>query len=130
MKKFEFSLTRSDSLILVDVLVNRDFTLSLALDTGATHSTFDRTALLMAEVELKDIISKRLIETSGGFVETEVYEFETFEAFEHKVENFRVQVYDFLAMGILPEYDGVLGLDFLQQKDLCIHFSKGYLTFH
>ncbi|MEK7258108.1 MAG: hypothetical protein AAB316_25345, partial [Bacteroidota bacterium] len=62
--------------------------------------------------------------------ETEVYEFETFEAFEHKVENFRVQVYDFLAMGILPEYDGVLGLDFLQQKDLCIHFSKGYLTFH
>ncbi|WP_299286520.1 hypothetical protein [uncultured Mucilaginibacter sp.] len=38
--------------------------------------------------------------------------------------NFDVQVYDFLTHGILSDYDGVIGLDFLQNNKVCIDFNN------
>ena len=35
-----------------------------------------------------------------------------------------VQVYDFLAHGILSDYDGLLGLDFFENTVLCIDMKN------
>ncbi len=129
MKRFDFHLQDDESLILIEVLVNGAFEFTMALDTAATHSTFDRTALVFAGATLEGTGEVRTIETSGGIVQSAVFDVDSLEAIGHSATQFPVQVYDFLAHGIAPEYDGVLGLDFLKQKDLCIHFSKGYLTF-
>ena len=129
MKKFEFSLDTEDDVILAIVVIDDEFEFNAALDTAATHTTFDYANLAVAGVKLDKKVGERFIETSSGIIQVEIYEVSIFEVFGHQIENFQLQVYDFLAHGITPEYDGVLGLDFLQQKDLCIHFSKGYLTF-
>jgi hypothetical protein len=35
-------------------------------------------------------------------------------------QNFQIQMYDFLAQGIFSDYNGLLGLDFLEGNKFCI----------
>lgn len=41
---------------------------------------------------------------------------------------FEVQVYDFLAHGIISDYDGVVGLNFLREHKFCIDIKNGEIT--
>jgi hypothetical protein len=43
-------------------------------------------------------------------------------------EQFKVQVYDFLAHGILSDYHGVLGLDFFEHTIFCINMKENTIT--
>jgi hypothetical protein len=38
--------------------------------------------------------------------------------------NFEVQVYDFLSHGIISDYDGVIGLNFLKENKFCIDIKN------
>lgn len=50
------------------------------------------------------------------------------EAFGIIRYNFPIQVYDFFAHGIISEYEGVLGLDFLDKEHFCLNLSKNEVT--
>jgi hypothetical protein len=42
--------------------------------------------------------------------------------------DFEVQVYDFLAHGIISDYDGVVGLNFIREHKFCIDIAKGEIS--
>jgi hypothetical protein len=43
-------------------------------------------------------------------------------------EKFQIQVYDFLAHGIFSDYNGLLGLDFLEGCKFCIDMKNNIIT--
>ena len=112
MTSFKFKRQSSDDLIIVTALIENKFEFRLAVDTAATHTTIDSNMLYLAGYELKDSIGEVNIETSNGVIAVELYNLKMFESIGKNIENFEVQVYDFLAHGITSNYDGVLGLDF------------------
>ena len=84
----------------------------MALDTGASSTTFDMNALLMANYPIGKITEKGIVETANGIVEVDIIQTNIISAFGHTVRGMTVQIYDFLKHGIISDYDGVLGLDF------------------
>jgi len=68
------------------------------------------------------------IETANGIIETEVFEIGTFESLGLTKEKFQVQVYDFLAHSIFSDYNGLLGLDFLEGIKFCIDTRENSIT--
>jgi predicted aspartyl protease len=109
-----------NGLIIVSILVDNKFTLKMVLDTGASHTTIDSNALYLSGYELKDNIGLVEIETANGIIETEVFEVKTFYSLGIEKNKFPIQVYDFLAHGIYSDYNGLLGLDFLEGRKFCI----------
>ena len=57
-----------------------------------------------------------------------LYDIEQFECFGILKPKFEVQVYDFMAHGIMSDYDGVIGLNFLREHKFCIEIEKGEVT--
>ena len=78
--------------------------------------------------DLKDNIGTVEIETANGIIETEVFEIDTFASLGLTKEKFQIQVYDFLAHGIFSDYNGLLGLDFLEGTNFCIDTLKNTIT--
>jgi predicted aspartyl protease len=122
--KFQFQREDEDGLLVVSITLDNKYELKMALDTGASHTTIDSNALYLSGYELKDSIGLVEIETANGIVETEVFEINEFNSLGYSRKNFQIQVYDFLAHGIFSNYNGLLGLDFLEGKDFCISLSK------
>ena len=92
----------------------------MILDTGATNTTIDSNALYLLGHDLKDSIGTVEIETANEVIETEVFELNSFASLGIIKENFQIQVYDFIAHGIFSDYNGLLGLDFLEGRKFCI----------
>ena len=65
-----------------------------------------------------------MIETANGIVQVGIFGTDSLAAFERTVCRMPVQVYDFLAHGILSDYDGLLGLDFFENTTLCIDMKN------
>jgi hypothetical protein len=124
MNRVKFHRISPDDLIIVSAFIEDKFEFRLAIDTAATHTTLDINMLYMAGYELKDSVSEVAVETSNGVITVECYRVKTFESIGKKIENFDVQVYDFLAHGITSDYDGVLGLDFFQNSCFTIDLIK------
>ena len=61
--------------------------------------------------------------------ETEIFEIDIFSSLGLTKEKFQIQVYDFLAHGIFSDYNGLLGLDFLQGTKFCIDTRENIITF-
>ena len=78
--------------------------------------------------DLKDNIGTVEIETANGIIETEVFELDTFSSLGLTKEKFQIQVYDFLAHGIFSDYNGLLGLDFLEETKFCIDTKDNTIT--
>jgi len=72
MRKYPFKRKGKDSLITVPCRIGID-TIALALDTGASHTTFDLTQILMLGYSVTDAIRMERVETGGGIVETYVF---------------------------------------------------------
>ena len=108
-------------LIIVDLLLDNEFELKMVLDTGASNTTFDSNTFYLLGYDLKNCICTALIETGNGIIETDLYEVKSMSCFGITQNNFQIQVYDFLAHGILSNYDGLLGLDFLEGTKFCIN---------
>lgn len=97
---------------------------ALAMDTGASHSVIDITALLMIGIHLKDAIREVEFETANGVVRAKVFVVQTFTTLGQSMQDFEICAYDFLANGIVSDFDGMLGLDFLRGKDLLVSFKR------
>lgn len=125
-----FERTESGGLIIVLSLLDNRHELMLAFDTGATHTTFDSNILQILGYQLDNKIDISLVETSNGTIVSDVYEFKHFNALGIAKENFNIQVYDFLSHGVLSDYDGILGLDFLEGYHFCIDTLTNEITIH
>lgn len=117
---YKFKREPESGLILVNVEIDKKYELKMILDTGATNTTIDSNALYLLGHDLKDCIGIVEIETANGIIETEVFELESFASLGIKKEKFEIQVYDFIAYGIFSDYNGLLGLDFLESTKFCI----------
>jgi len=96
----------------------------MMLDTGASHTTFDINALLVAEYPIGNIVEKDIVETASGMMEVDVIETKSISAFGHTVYGMKVLMYDFYKHGILSDYDGLLGLDFFKNTKFTIDMDN------
>ena len=117
---YKFMREPVSGLVLVEILFDKKYKFKMMLDTGASHSTFDLNALRMKYFPTGNITETGMVETANGIVNVHIIKAESISAFGHEVGNINVQAYDFLAHGILSDYDGVLGLDFFENTMFCI----------
>jgi len=111
-------------LILITVMLGTKHKMKMALDTGASTTTFDINALYMANFSIGNKIETGLVETANGIVEVDVIQTNVISAFGHSVRGLGVQIYDFLAHGILSDYEGVLGIDFFEDTEFTINMKN------
>jgi hypothetical protein len=119
----QFERDPESGMILVDILLDEKYRFKMALDTGASRTTFDFNALYLAEYPIGNV-EKGIVETAGGLMEVDIFETSVISAFGHAVHGADVQVYDFLAHGILSDYEGVLGLDFFDNIEFRINMKN------
>lgn len=128
MKIFKFPIPTDEDVILVDASIENRYKFRLALDTAATHTTIDSNVLYLSGYELKESKGEAELETSNGMIVVERYDIDQFECLGIVKSTFEVQVYDFLAHGIVSDYDGVVGLNFLREHKFCIDIINGEIT--
>ena len=126
--KFPFKREPENGLIVVGIEIDRKYDLKMVLDTGATHTTIDSNALYLLGYDLRDSVGVVEIETANGIIDTEVFEVGNFSSLGLDKDKFPIQVYDFLAHGIFSDYNGLLGLDFLENTKFCIDMKAGTIT--
>ena len=125
---YKFRRESESGLILVNIEIDDRYELKMILDTGATNTTIDSNALYLLGYDLKDNIGTVEIETANGIIETEVFEVKAFSSLGLTKEKFQVQVYDFLAHGIYSDYNGLLGIDFLEGVKFCIDTRENTIS--
>ena len=125
---FPFKREPESGLIIVNIEIDKKFELKMVFDTGATNTTIDSNALYLLGYDLKDNIGVVEIETANGIIETEVFELGSFSSLGQIKEKFQIQVYDFLAHGIFSDYNGLLGLDFLEGTKFCLDTKTNTIT--
>jgi predicted aspartyl protease len=128
MSNFTFTRQTDEDVIIINAVIDGKHEFRLALDTAATHTTIDSNVLYFAGYELKDSKGEKEVETANGRIIVELYEITQLESLNILKTNFEVQVYDFLAHNIISDYDGVIGLNFLENHKICIDFTKGEIT--
>jgi len=121
---YKFERDFESGIILVYVQLDKKYEVKMALDTGASRTTFDINALHVIEYPICETIETGMVETASGIMEVDVVETDVISAFGHTVCGMTVQIYDFLAHGILSDYGGVLGLDFFENTELCINLKN------
>ncbi len=115
-------------LIIISVTLDNKGKFRMILDTGCSNTTIDSNALYISGYELKDAVEIVNIETANGVVDSEVFKINKINSLGITKENFNIQVYDFTAHGIFSNYDGLLGLDFLEGKKICIDTTLSTIT--
>jgi len=115
-----FVKDQKSGMIFVTISVDQVHDFKMMLDTGASYTTFDINALLVAEYPIGNIVEKDIVETASGMMEVDVIETKFISAFGHTMCGMKVQMYDFYKHGILSDYDGLLGLDFFKNTKFCI----------
>jgi gag-polyprotein putative aspartyl protease len=126
--EFRFNREADSNLIVLPVLINQRYRLKMILDTGASFTTIDSNMLYLFGYSTKDSLEKVQVETANGIIETDIFELASLEAFGVKKDKYQIQAYDFLAQGIISDYNGLLGLDFFDNHKLCINFKKNVLS--
>jgi len=125
---YKFKREPESGLIIVNIEIDNKYDLKMIFDTGATNTTIDSNALYLLGYDLKDNIGTVQIETANGIIETEVFEINSFSSLGLTKQNFQLQVYDFLAHGIFSDYNGLLGLDFLEGTKFCVDTVQNTIT--
>ena len=125
---YKFKREPESGLILVNIEIDNKYELKMILDTGATNTTIDSNALYLLGHDLKDSIGKVEIENANGIIETEVFEIESFASLGIEKLNFEIQVYDFIAHGFFSDYNGLLGIDFLEGTKFCIDTNQNTIS--
>ena len=123
-KTYPFLWLDDSPLIVVQVNINEETTLRFLLDTGASDTYLDKNILYIEQISLKEAIEQVEVETANGWMLADVFLIDSIEAFGLKLKNHPVQVIDFIANGIMSNYSGILGMDFLKQRNLCFQFEK------
>jgi predicted aspartyl protease len=128
-KTYPFDWLDDSPLLIVHVEINEETTLRFLLDTGSSDTYLDKNVLYIEQISLKESIEQVEVETANGWMLADVFIIDSIEAFGLKLKNHPIQVIDFIANGIISNYSGILGMDFLKQKNLCFQFSKKTITF-
>ena len=123
-----FKREPKSGLIIVGIEIDSKYEFKMVLDTGATNTTIDSNALYLLGYSLEDSIGNVEIETANGLIETEIYEVVRFSSLGIGKSKFQIQVYDFLAHGILSDYNGLLGLDFFEGIKFCIDMNQNQIS--
>ena len=121
---YKFVKDADCGVIFMNIRLDGRYKFKMMLDTGASSTTFDINALLMAEYPIENVIETGMVETSGGIIEVDVIETKAISAFGHTVRGMNVQIYDFFKQGILSDYDGLLGLDFFENTKFTIDMDN------
>ena len=121
---YKFKKDPISGMILVYILMDENHEFKMMLDTGASNTTFDTNALLMAEYPIENVVEVGMAETAGGIIEVDIIKSGTISAFGHTVRGMKVQVYDYLKHAILSDYDGLLGLDFFEGTEFTINMKN------
>ncbi|MBK9458845.1 MAG: clan AA aspartic protease [Chitinophagales bacterium] len=127
MSVYKFELPDEDSLIILKGKIAND-NLSLALDTGASHTVIDLSTLLLAGYNLQDSIGTVSLETANGAVNAFVFKLNSITVLGKTILDMEVCSYDFFLSNVLLDIHGVLGLDFFQDSDLLISFKRFEIT--
>lgn len=104
MTIYPFELTDEINLIIVIASID-GYELRLALDTGASDTVIDLTALLIAGYQKTDAQRLVEIETGKGIIQAEVYGVTNFQALGISQKSSSICSYDFLANSILTDID-------------------------
>lgn len=125
---FPFRRDSGNGMVVVVVELDKLQKMTVILDTGASISTFDLTEMVMAGYDLSNPVGRTKIETGNGVVETQVYELQEIAAFGIVRKHFQIQVYDFLAHGMVADYQGMLGMDFFEGTKFCIDTVQNQIS--
>ena len=121
---YQFEKSVENGVIFVTAKLENKHTFKMMLDTGATYTTIDVTALYMSGYSIGSNLEMDEVETANGIVEVGILKVGNLTALGHTVNNLTIRVYDFMAHGILTDYDGLLGLDFFENTVLCIDMKN------
>lgn len=97
--------------------------LTLALDTGATHTVIDLTLMLLNGYDLTNVVRTVEFETAKGPINAYIFRVHELTALGKTVRNVEVSSYDFVGNNVIFDIDGVLGLDFFKGTELNINFK-------
>jgi hypothetical protein len=126
-KQHFFKRHDADSLIILKGRLIKD-DISFALDTGASHTVIDLTQLLIAGFEVKNAVGTVEMETAKGVLEAYLFRLPSLTVLGITRKNVEICSYDFFSNHIFTDFDGVLGLDFLEDKKICIDFRESCIT--
>lgn len=90
--KQSFSRASEESLIVIPCKLGSD-TVSLGIDTGASHTTIDLTPMLLAGYEMSNAISMEKIETASGVIDAYVFIVSEFTCLGISKRNFLILTY-------------------------------------
>jgi predicted aspartyl protease len=121
---YPFETDPISRLIYVDIRVNEVHKFRMMLDTGATTTTFDINALIVAGFPVGNVVGENTVETANGMMAVDIIQTETISALGHTVRGMKVQMYDFYKHGILSDYDGLLGLDFFENTKFTVDMNN------
>ena len=127
MKKTTFERENDERLIVIDCKVQKH-KVFLALDTGASHTTIDLAALIIAGYGVSDALREVEIETASGVIKAYVFKIKTLFALDTLLHDIEICSYDFLSYQLLSDFDGVLGLDFFKGMKFCIDMNQSIIT--
>jgi gag-polyprotein putative aspartyl protease len=109
--------------VVVDCKI-RHHNFALAVDTGASHTVIDLTALLLIGFTMQNVVKTVQLETGKGVIDAYVFRIDRFNSLGKTVENMEICSYDFIGNAIFSDFEGVLGLDFFKNSDLNISFKN------
>jgi len=121
---YPFETDPVSRLIYVYIQVDEEIKFRMMLDTGASSTTFDINALIVAGFPVDNVVGINTVETAIGMMEVDIIETKSISAFGHTVCGMKVQMYDFYKHGILSDYDGLLGLDFFENTEFRINMKN------
>jgi predicted aspartyl protease len=120
-ESFSFVRDSPDDLIIVPARIDQSI-VDMVLDTGASHTFLDFGVLVKEGYRTNDAKGLVPVETANGIIPANRFDVKKVEALGIVKENFEVTSYLFDN----PEstFKGVIGLDFLEDKEICINLKN------
>ncbi len=122
---YSFERTTDDDLIVVSAQLGNSL-VEFVLDTGASHTFIDFGILIKEGYRKSDSKGVIPVETANGIILANTYTLSNITALGITHKNFEVTSYLFDD----PEsnFTGVIGLDFLKEREFCINLKKNIIT--
>lgn len=124
----EITFDNKSSLIFVQVTIKKTDKIVdgvFVLDTGCSTTVVQRDFLERCGYTKKDFAGKTNFTTGSKKEVGNFVKIKTLKSLDHTRSNFKVISY---ALPLNFQFDGLLGTDFLKNKDLLISFKRGVLT--
>jgi predicted aspartyl protease len=124
-QSYSFERETEDDLIVIPVKIGNSL-VDLVLDTGASHTFIDFGILIKEGYRLNDTKGIVAVETANGIIYANRFVVDAIEGLGIFKSDFEVTSYIFDD----PEsnFKGVIGLDFIGEKEICINFKENKLT--